>query len=266
MNKKILALIIAISLVLLLGYLFQSFTAEEPSSVIIFDTAPEGESNKIVREAYKPLTSGEYRDEPYNEEDPVVGAPASLEGSDVQVKEAVLDLAPAMASWLLPEEQVRKWVLLVDLVAEGKLPRRYRPLNYPMASFKVDESRGEVIADPANFERANILLDQVIAIEPARLARYYRQWQPLLEKAYRELGKPGSFDQRLHRAIERALAVKPLQEQAGFKHPGVFYLYADSKLEKSSDLSRLMWRLGEDNTLRLQVYLQKLLGELDANE
>ena len=135
-----------------------------------------------------------------------------------------------------------------------------------MATFKVDESNGEMVADPANYERINILLDQLIAIEPARLARYYQQWQPLLEKAYRELGKPGSFDQRLHKAIAQALAVKPLQQQAGFKHPGVFYLYADSKLEKSSELSRLMWRLGEDNTLRLQVYLEKLLGELDAND
>jgi hypothetical protein len=265
MNRKKITLIVVIPVALLLGYLLLSFTADEPPEVIV-DTLGEGEANKIVREAYKPMKSVEYRDEPYVEEDPVVGAPALLEGSDVQVKEAVLDLAPAMASWLLPEEQIRKWVLLVDLMAEGNLPRRYRPLNYPMASFKVDESQGKLVADPANYERVNILLEQIIAIEPARLARYYRQWQPLLDEAYRELGKPGSFDQRLHQAIERALAVKPLQEQAGFKHPGVFYQYVDSKLEKSSDLSRLMWRLGEDNTLRLQVYLKKLLGELDANE
>lgn len=265
MNWKTIALIVAIPLALVLGYLLQSFTADEPSPVVVVDVLPESGANKIVREAYQPLPSVEYRDEPYVEEEPLVAAPASLEGSDVQVKEAMLDLAPAMASWLLPEEQIRKWVLLVDLVAEGKLPRRYRPLNYPMASFKVDESRGEIVADPANYERANILLDQLIAIEPARLARYYRQWQPLLDKAYRELGKPGSFDKRLHQAIEQVLVVKPLQEQAGFKRPGMFYLYVDNKLEKSSDLSRLMWRLGEGNTLRLQVYLKQLLSELETN-
>jgi hypothetical protein len=151
MNKKTLALMIVIPLALLLGYLFQSFTAEEPSPIVIVDTLPEDEPKKIVREAYKPLPSVEYRDEPYIEEDPLVAPPASLEDSDVQVREVVLDLAPAMASWLLPEEQIRKWVLLVDLMAEGKLPRRYRPLNYPMASFKVDESRGEIVLDPANY-------------------------------------------------------------------------------------------------------------------
>jgi len=102
----------------------------------------------------------------------------------------------------------------------------------------------------------------LVAIEPARRARYYREWQPLLEKAYRELGKPGSFDQRLRGAIERVLAVKPLQQQADLKRPGVFYQYDNPMLEKSSDLNRLMWRLGEANTQRLQAYLKKLSAEL----
>jgi hypothetical protein len=173
-----------------------------------------------------------------------------------------MDLAPAMASWLIPEEQVRKWVLTVDLMAEGKLPRRYRPLNYPMAAFKVDEKAGALVSDPLNYERANILLDQVLAIEPARLASYYRQWQPLLDEAYRELGKPGTFDQRLRMAIKQVLAVKPRGEQASLKRPGVFYQYADPELEKSPELDRLLWRLGDDNTQRLQAYLQKLNTEL----
>ena len=151
---------------------------------------------------------------------------------------------------------------MVDLMAEGKLPRQYRPINYPMALFKVDEDSGVLVADPVNYDRANLLLDQLIAIEPARLARYYREWQPLLEKAYRELGKPGSFDQRLRGAIERVLAVKPLQQQADLKRPGVFYQYDNPMLEKSSDLNRLMWRLGEANTQRLQAYLKKLSAEL----
>lgn len=264
MNWKTIALIAIIPVALVVGYLLQVFMADDPESSpsAAVETRPQGESSAIVREAYQPPASMEYRDEPYVEEDPLVAAPAELEGSDDQVREAVQDLAPAMASWLIPDEQVRKWVLMVDLLADGKLPRRYRPINYPMATFKVDENAGALVADPANHERANILLDQLLAIEPARLARYYRQWQPLLEKAYRELGKPGGFDQRLRLAIEQVQAVKPLQQTAGFKRPGVFYQYVDPTLEKSSDLSRLMWRLGEDNTRRLQAYLSKLLTEL----
>ena len=262
MNWKVTALIAVVPLAFVLGYLVQVFMAEEslPAIEPVVESRPE--SNAIEREAYQTPDRESYSEEVYIEQDPIVAPPATLDDSDEQVREAVLDLAPAMASWLIPEEQVRKWVLMIDLMAEGKLPRRYRPLNYPMAGFKVDDKAGMVVSDPVNYERANILLDQILAIEPQRLANYYRQWQPLLDKAYRELGKPGSFDQRLRLAIEQVLAVKPRGEQAALKRPGVFYQYVDPQLEKSGELDRLMWRLGEENTLRLQVYLKKLSAEL----
>ena len=127
MSWKTIALIAAIPLAILALYLLQSYGDDESTLPIIVDAAPERPVNKIEREAYKPAPTVGYRDEPFVDEAPLVAPPVSLEGSDVQVKEAVLDFAPAMASWLLPDQQIRKWVLLVDLMAEGKLPRRYRP-------------------------------------------------------------------------------------------------------------------------------------------
>ena len=261
-NWKVTAIIAIIPLLLVLGYVLKLFNGEDSMPEPVQVEAPAESVSSIIRDDYEPPASASYDNETYVEEEPLVAPPSSLEDSDKQVREAVLDLAPTMASWLLPEEQIRKWVLMIDLMAEGKLPRQYRPINYPMALFKVDEDSGVLVADPVNYDRANLLLDQLIAIEPARLARYYREWQPLLEKAYRELGKPGSFDQRLRGAIDRVLAVKPLQQQADLKRPGVFYQYDNPMLEKSSDLNRLMWRLGEANTQRLQAYLKKLSAEL----
>ena len=58
---------------------------------------------------------------------PVIAVPPQLDGSDAFVLQAVTELSPQVASWLIPQEQLRKWVTLVNLVAEGKFPVKERP-------------------------------------------------------------------------------------------------------------------------------------------
>jgi hypothetical protein len=79
-----------------------------------------------------------------------------------------------------------------------------------------------------------------------------------LENSYRELGKSGSFDARLDLAIDRILAVKPLDASPALNQTSVMYKYNDPVLEKSKPLDKLMWRLGEENMRQLQDYLREL--------
>ncbi len=262
MNWKTPALV-AVPLLLFLAYvLYVTLGDDSPElpPAVVETIEEEKKPYPIVRESYEPTPTVD--EELVEEGPPLVAAPLVLENSDEQVRVAILDIAPGMASWLIPDEQIRKWVLMVDLMADAKLPRRYRPIDYPMASFKVDEKDGVMVAAPANYERANLLIEQLVMIDPALMAKYYHQWQPIFEKAYRELGKPGSFDQRLRLSIERIIMVEPLQADGSVKRPGVFYQYNDPKLEKSPELSRLLWRLGPDNTAKLQAYLEQLANVL----
>jgi PHD/YefM family antitoxin component YafN of YafNO toxin-antitoxin module len=93
-------------------------------------------------------------------------------------------------------------------------------------------------------------------------AAYYRAWKPLLEKAYRELGGKGTFQQRLHAALDRVEAVHSLTAQPELVQPVVYYKYADPTLESASDVEKLMWRLGPRNTQKVQDYLHRLEPEL----
>lgn len=192
-------------------------------------------------------------------EDPVIPPPEKLDGSDEQVRKVVNDISPKVTQWLVPEEQVRKWVLTVDLLAEGKLPLRHKPLDFPMPTFAVESlSDDEFVSEGSNSQRVTVLIDTVTAIPPKTLARYYHSWLPLLDEAYGELGKKDGFEQRLNQAIDQILATQDIPDDERLVQPHVFYQFDDKELEKRSALDKALWRMGDENREKLQAYLKEL--------
>ena len=208
----------------------------------------------------------------------LVPAPTDLGQSDSQTRAAVKDLAKQkdlsksnenstdLLQWLTPKEQIRKWVLLVDNVAMGKVPVKNRPLEFAMPSFRVSGAEDQPLLAEANFNRLNPMVDAFVALNPDLLARYYRAWEPLLQEAYGELGQPGSFRDRLLEAIDRVLAVRPLESTSvALKQPSVYYRFADPELEAATDLEKLLWRMGPRSTVRIQSQLRDIKRALTAN-
>jgi len=190
--------------------------------------------------------------------EPLLPAPTNLDDSDSQVHELVKVIAPPFGKWLLPQQQIRKWTATVDMMAEGRYPRKYPAIDFPLSKFKVEKHGEQITQSSSNFQRADLLIDTLTAIDPKLLATYYQAWQPIFEKAYREQGKPDRFDDRLRLAIDRIIALETLPENTELKRPHVFYTYADPELEKRSDLEKLVWRLGTENQQQLQTYLKQL--------
>ena len=188
----------------------------------------------------------------------LVPPPEKLDGSDRAVLELANSLSPQLVTWLLPEEQIRKWVMTIDLLADGKIPRRYQPVEFSMAPFNVDKSNGTVTANESNYTRAEPLIKAITAIDPAVVVEYLQHWQPLTSSAYKELGKPGNFNERLSEAINNVLNARPLPKNATLDQPLVFYVYEDQELENASDIQKLLWRIGPDNTALIQDYLRKV--------
>ncbi|MGK0500182.1 MAG: hypothetical protein ACJAYG_001829 [Oceanicoccus sp.] len=233
---------------------------------------PSGESTPIIRkqEAVNPTQAIKQVTEqirtPVIMQAPsnIVSPPAELQDSDSQVLLAVAGLAPELSTWLLPDEQIRKWVLAIDLVADGNLPKRYRPLDYPMDKFSTDSSGAGDVADQKNFARMDVLINTLAAIDSKTLADYYQSWLPILEKAYREQGKPGNFDQRLRQAISQVLAASPADQQQPLIRPSVLYKYEDDVLESASDVEKILWRTGANNTEKLQNLMREFRMELNS--
>ncbi len=190
----------------------------------------------------------------------LVAAPQTLDGSDQRFTAAVADMTAAAAAWFVPSEQIRKWVVTVDLMAEGSIPSRNRALKVPVKRFAASRVGDTEVwqLDPKNYQRLDQVVDTLTAVEPERMAAYYRAWQPLFEQGYSELGKRGDFHSRLELAIARSQSLAPLPANVKLKRPGAMYVYADRQLESAPDLDKLLWRMGPENLAKIQAYLEDL--------
>ncbi|MGH1373419.1 MAG: DUF3014 domain-containing protein [Cellvibrionaceae bacterium] len=194
--------------------------------------------------------------------------PSSLNSSDESAVSVLSELSPSLVQWLVPQEQVRKWVLAIDLLADGRLPQRHRPLAFSAPAFQVAELTGEgettevgserYRAALRNQQRFNDLVEAVTLIDPRTAGRYYKAWLPMLEQAYAELGKQGDFNQRLFKAVDNILATKAMSGDGVLKQPHVLYEFESSAVEQSSALEKALWRLGDENRVGLQAFLKEL--------
>jgi hypothetical protein len=225
--------------------------AQQPLPPPMAGAQTPGSSQPIVRNEPVPAGDGSVPTR--------IAMPLTLDNSDATVRNAAHDLAPKLVQWLTPEEQLRKWVALVDGVAEGKLPDKNPPLKYPLQGFSVITQGEDTVANPTNYQRANVLIEIITAIPPRKLADYYRAYSPLLERAYAELGRGGSFDARLALALRNVIAVQSLPADAKLARPKFYYTYADPALEQSSEVAKWLWRQGPANQHQLQSYLGELL-------
>lgn len=227
-----------------------STPAEEPSHPVIREETP-GTAEEMPDTASAPESGASARA-------PVIAVPPQLDGSDAFVLQAATELSPQLAGWLIPQEQLRKWVALVNLVAEGKFPVKERPLSYELQPFRARKENDRFWLDATSFTRKDALITALTAIPPTRVADYFHAWEPLLQRAHDELGIGGQFRDRLLLAITRVNAVRPLQGDVELKQSIISYQYLDPILEQSSALEKLLWRLGAANSARLQAYLNQL--------
>lgn len=197
---------------------------------------------------------------PVKEEPALEALPKSLSNSDNGLIEAAKNIAPKLVAWMTPDQQVRKWVFLVDNVADGNFPIQHRPLTYEVDKFQVEntEEKDIVYLSVKNHQRAQSLINVLTQIPAQDLIRYYQHWLPLFDDAYAELGRDDQFHDRLLLAIDNVLAIEPLSGKVALKRPSVFYQYADKDLEAANKLHKFFWRLGPSNTQQVQAYLRTL--------
>ena len=185
-----------------------------------------------------------------------------LNSSDAAFIDIAQKLSPNIVAWLLPEQQIRKWVAFVDNIAVSKVPSLDRPLVYPIGDFIVDEvldsPEEQQYFSTVNYARADILIDTLTNTPAQQLVRSYQQWLPVFEQAYAELGYDHSFNECLQAALENILAVEAIDQPTALVQPSALYKYQDPHLEHSDALSKLLWRIGPDNAEKLQRYANQI--------
>ena len=190
-----------------------------------------------------------------------IGRVPGLDQSDGWLRAIVGQLSshPELAEWLLTDDLIRTFVVVVDNVAEGSPPSSHVKFLAPEETFQVRETADKTTIDPASYRRYNTIIDVVESIDPQGAATLYRGAQPLLQQAYEDLGYPGqSFDVALGRAVQWLLAVPVIDEPIEVDSDIAAYKYHDERLEQLSPVAKQFLRLGPDNLMRLQAKVREL--------
>jgi len=231
---------------LLIGIGFYFFywknrTAPEPSPTAETLSAPE--PVEVIEEAEAPI------------ELPPLGE------SDALLRELVAKLSshPRWASWLVQRDLIRRFTIIVDNIAEGVSPRAHLLFLEPSEEFRVVEREGGTFIDPATYDRYNLVGEVFASLDTAGSAKLYRDFKPLIEEAYQELGRPArSFDQRLALAMQQ-LRETPVSEGPVEVIPRIkSYGFADPELESLTEAQKHFFRMGPRNVRRIQSKLREL--------
>ena len=222
---------------------------ELPMEVV--DIAPEPEVVEPEPEPIEPEPA--FALPPLSDSDPLVRQQAgTLSGNEL------------LARYLAPRDLIARFVVLVENVASGSVPRQHVESLVPEGSFAVLQMGEENhVVDKRSYRRFDSMATVFTSLDTSASVAAYRLLQPLFQEAYGQLGKDGQFDRVVIQAIDHLLDTPVVtDEHIRLNRPSVMYRYADKRLEGLSDAQKQLLRMGPDNTRRIQDKLKEFRQEL----
>src|SRR5574341_308933 len=178
-----------------------------------------------------------------------------LDATDPAVRDIVGPLSrhPTILAWLSGDNLLRNAATVVSAIADGQNPAARLRRLAPTQSFRVRQSRGRIVIDPAGYARYDAVAAAVESIDPQAASRAFATLEPRLDDAWRELGVTDTtFKQGAARAVGEVLRAPVLDGDVPLVSKGIVYAFADPRLEALSPVQKLLVRMGPENTRRIQ--------------
>jgi hypothetical protein len=187
--------------------------------------------------------------------------PVPLGESDAMVRDLVKTLSShlGLAGWLIPDDLVRTFVVVVDNVADGHTPAEHLPPWRPTRRFQTAGASPRLHVDPLSHARYDTHAEIVAAIDPTVAAELYHTLQPLIATAYAELGRAGDeFDVTVLRALRNLLETPVLERDVRLIHRAPFFEFADPALEDLLPVQKQFLGMGPRNVRAVQASLLEI--------
>lgn len=160
-------------------------------------------------------------------------------------------------------ELIRRFVLAIDrLAGQASAP----PLLRAPGAFMVAPLSDGAVIHPDNEARYASYVASLTSLDAATLARTYRSFYPLMQRAYEELGFRGKeFHDRVIAAIDDLLAAPEIDRPLEVVAADSYYEFADPDLANRSPGQKLMMRIGAEHEVAVKRKLAELRGLLRAD-
>ena len=188
-----------------------------------------------------------------------------LDESDALVRDLVTTMTshPALAAWLIPDDLVRSFVVVVDNVAHGDNPAEHLTPLRPTRRFSATGEAPQLGIDPVSHARYNTHAEILAAIDPVEAAELYRTFYPLIAEAYVELGYPDdAFDETMLRALGNIVETPVLEQDPILVPRAAFFEFADDRLEALLPVQKQFLGMGSRNVRAVQASLLDIAREI----
>ncbi len=189
----------------------------------------------------------------------VVETGLSDEGDDGLFRAAVgrLSTHPELASYLVNDRLLRRFVRAVDAIAGGYSPSDEVEFLRPSRPFIVREDEGRLVIAAGTYGRYDVVTDVFTSLDSDGAIELYRQFRPRLEAIYREVGWANDdFDTRLREAVDHLLEVTTSSGQLEVEQRAIVYAYAEDRFENLTGAQKHFLRMGPRNVGAIQSKLR----------
>lgn len=187
-----------------------------------------------------------------------------LDNSDEYVRNTLLMQSHnKIASWLKPDDLIRRSASFMDGLARGNVSEKVFPLGAAEGKFTTHRQDDIIWLNAGNYERYNNVIDILLSIDMQKMAKFFHKVRPLLELAFSELGyRPRQMDGIILQTIDNILAAPVIVEPLALTRDSVAYKFADKELEELMPLQKQLLRAGPENTRRIQQQAKALRDAL----
>jgi len=199
------------------------------------------------------------------EPEPEVATLPALNDSDTMVVAKIDEyLSDSVMSLLVTDDVIRRGVVFIDNLAQGKVAKKHNPVVKPQESFSVTE--GDILTiDPNSYERYTPYVKIFTSMSAAQVVRMFEEYQPLINDAYTEIGYgDDEFKQTLNDAIDLLLDTPEPEGALPLLRDSVTYQYAFSEWEQLPAAQKQLLRIGPDNMKKVKAALRNIKAQLES--
>jgi len=189
----------------------------------------------------------------------------ALNDSDTMVVAKIDEyLSDSVMSLLVTDDVIRRGVVFIDNLAQGKVAKKHNPVIKPQESFSVTE--GDILTiDPNSYERYTPYVKIFTSMSAAQVVRMFEEYQPLINDAYTEIGYgDDEFKQTLNDAIDLLLDTPEPEGALPLLRDSVTYQYAFSEWEQLPAAQKQLLRMGPDNMKKVKAALRNIKAQLES--
>ena len=187
-----------------------------------------------------------------------------LAASDSAIRDAIMDVSPELAFWLISDGLIKNYVTIVNDFSQGlRISKHFRfiKLNQP---FVAEQIGTDVFLDKLSYQRYDRLAQAVDAIDAPRMVAVYKKFRPLLLQVYADFSYPEDhpLETIFTKAAEQILTAPIIEEPIPLLASSIRYKFKDPQLEALNSVHKQMLRMGPENTRLIQNKLRTLLEEM----